>query len=103
MSTLYLMVLNLEGVFDARILAREVGVGKPDPAPYLAALDGLGLSPGETIAFEDSASGITSATGAGIPTVGIASTHDPAKLREAGAFVVCEDFADPECVALLDV
>lgn len=94
--------LNLENTFDAKLLAGEVGAGKPDPAPYLAALEELGLSSEETIAFEDSASGITSAREACIPTVGIASTHDPEKLREAGAFMVSEDFTDPECIALLD-
>ena len=93
--------LGLEEAFDARFLAVDVGVGKPDPAPYLAALEALRLSPDETLAFEDSASGIASAVGAKIPTVGIASTHDPEKLREAGAFVVYEDFTDPKCVALL--
>ena len=95
--------LNLESTFDATLLAGEVGAGKPDPAPYLAALDKLELSPEETIAFEDSHSGIVSAVKAGIPTVGIASTHDPEKLFEAGAFMVSKDFTDPECVALLDV
>ena len=95
--------LQLTGAFDAALLAGEVGAGKPDPAPYLAALDELKLSPGETLAFEDSSSGITSAVKAGIPTVGIASTHDPAKLLETGAFMVSEDFTDPECIALLDV
>ncbi|MGB3634306.1 MAG: HAD family phosphatase [Rubrobacteraceae bacterium] len=93
--------IGLEDAFDAIILAAEVGAGKPDPAPYLAALKDFGLSPDETIAFEDSSSGIASAVGAGIPTVGIASTHDPQKLRAAGAFMVCDDFTDPECVALL--
>ena len=94
--------LQLTDAFDKTLLAGEVGAGKPDPAPYLAALDRLGLPPGETLAFEDSASGITSAVKAGVPTVGIASTHDPAKLLEAGAFMVSEDFTDPECIALLD-
>lgn len=94
--------LSLGDAFDAEFLAEEVGAGKPDPAPYLAALGELGLLPEETIAFEDSASGITSARGANIPTVGITSTHDPEKLRAAGAFMVSEDFTDPKCVALLD-
>lgn len=94
--------LNLEDAFDATLLAEEMRAGKPDPAVYLATLDELGLAPDEAVAFEDSVSGITSATKAGIPTVGIASTHDPEKLREAGAFMVAEDFADPECAALLN-
>lgn len=94
--------LGLEDVFDARSLAREAGVGKPDPAPYLAALEELALSPDETIAFEDSAAGIVSAIRAGIRTVGIASTHDPEKLRAAETFMVAEDFTDPACIVLLD-
>lgn len=94
--------LNLDDAFDTKVLAEDVGAGKPDAAPYLAALNALGLTPEETIAFEDSSSGIISARGADIPTVGIASTHDPEKLREAGAFTVSENFADPKCIALLD-
>lgn len=94
--------LDLLNAFDAMFLACEVGAGKPDPAPYLAALRDLGLSTDETIAFEDSTSGIISAREAGVRTVGIASTHDPAKLREVGAFMVSVDFTDPELRGLLD-
>jgi HAD superfamily hydrolase (TIGR01509 family) len=91
-----LLVLELSEFFDEVVLSDEVGTVKPDPAPYNAALDRLGVAPEEALAFEDSTSGITSAIGAGIPTVGIASTQDPEKLRQAGAFVVAKDFTDPE-------
>jgi HAD superfamily hydrolase (TIGR01509 family) len=91
-----LLALELAEFFDEVVLSDEVGAVKPDPAPYRAALDKLGVAPEEALAFEDSTSGITSAIGAGIPTVGIASTQDPAKLRQAGAFVVAKDFTDPE-------
>jgi beta-phosphoglucomutase-like phosphatase (HAD superfamily) len=75
---------------------------KPDPAPYRAALDRLEIAPDEALAFEDSTSGIASAVGAGIPTVGIASTQAPETLAEAGAFVVVKDFADQELRMLLN-
>jgi HAD superfamily hydrolase (TIGR01509 family) len=91
-----LLALELAEFFDEVVLSDEAGAVKPDPAPYRAALDKLGVAPEEALAFEDSTSGITSAIGAGIPTVGIASTQDPAKLRQAGAFVVAKDFTDPE-------
>jgi HAD superfamily hydrolase (TIGR01509 family) len=91
-----LLVLELSEFFDEVVLSDEVGTVKPDPAPYNAALDRLGVAPEEALAFEDSTFGITSAIGAGIPTVGIASTQDPEKLRQAGAFVVAKDFTDPE-------
>lgn len=97
-----LAALGIKRYFDEVVLADEVGAGKPDPAPYAAALQRFGLDPEEAVAFEDSASGIASATGAGIPTVGIASTQKPDYLLDAGAFVTAEDFTDPKLWALLE-
>jgi len=97
-----LLALNLEDYFDAIVLSDEVGAVKPDPAPYRAALEKLGIEPGEALAFEDSISGIVSAAGAGIPTVGIASTQKPEKLLAAGAFTTAEDFTDPGLRALIE-
>jgi HAD superfamily hydrolase (TIGR01509 family) len=96
-----LLALELREFFDEVVLSDEVGNVKPDPAPYRAALERLGVAPGEALAFEDSTSGIASAVGAGIPTVGIASSQAPETLEEAGAFMVAEDFADPELEKLL--
>ncbi|MGB3634309.1 MAG: HAD family phosphatase [Rubrobacteraceae bacterium] len=93
---------DLEGAFAPIVYPSEVSATKPDPAPYLEMLDRLGIEADEAMAFEDSSSGIASAVGAGIQTVGIASTHDPQKMRGAGAFVVSTDFTDPKCVALLE-
>ena len=39
--------------------------------------------------------------GAGIRTVGIASTQGPERLREAGVFMVAKDFTDPNLRALI--
>jgi HAD superfamily hydrolase (TIGR01509 family) len=97
-----LPVLKLQDFFGTVVLADEVGAVKPDPAPYEAALKETGVPAEEALAFEDSVSGIASSVAAGIPTVGIASTQDPEKLRQAGAFLVAEDFTDPELRALID-
>ena len=97
-----LLALELGEFFDEVVLSDEVGSVKPDPAPYRAALDKLGVRPKEAIAFEDSTSGIASSVAAGIPTVGIASTQEPEKLLEAGAFVVAKDFTDPVLRELLN-
>lgn len=94
--------LELESCFDSTVLAEEVGAGKPDPRPYRAALDALGVRADEALAFEDSISGIGSAVGAGIRTVGVATTQPPEKLRAAGAFLVVEDFTDPGIRRLLE-
>jgi HAD superfamily hydrolase (TIGR01509 family) len=96
-----LLALELGEFFEEVILSDEVGPVKPDPAPYRAALEKLGVASGEALAFEDSTSGIASAVGAGIPTVGIASTQAPETLAQAGAFLVAEDFTDPDLIKLL--
>jgi HAD superfamily hydrolase (TIGR01509 family) len=97
-----LLALELNAFFDEVVLSDQVGPVKPDPAPYKAALDKLGISPEEALAFEDSTSGIASSVAAGIPTVGVASTQRPETLEEAGAFMVAKDFTDPELRKFLD-
>jgi HAD superfamily hydrolase (TIGR01509 family) len=89
-----LRVLQLEATFPVVILGDELPKGKPDPLPYQLALEQLQVSAAETIAFEDSPSGIRSAVGAGIPTVGIASTHSPTELYDLGVSLVITDFTD---------
>jgi HAD superfamily hydrolase (TIGR01509 family) len=97
-----LLSLELGEFFDVVVLSEEVGPVKPDPAPYRAALEKLGVTPEEALAFEDSTSGIASSVAAGIPTVGMASTQRPGTLEEMGAFMVAEDFTDPQLRTLLD-
>ena len=97
-----LRVLGLDDAFDPVILADEVRSGKPDPAPYNAALQALDVAAKEAVAFEDSASGIASSVAAGIPTVGIASTQEPEELEDLGVNLVVQDFADPKLEAFLE-
>lgn len=96
-----LLALELGDFFDAVVISDDVGAVKPDPAPYEAAVERLGVPPEQALAFEDSTSGIASSVGAGIPTVGIASTQSGETLREAGAFTTVVDFTDPELRKLL--
>ena len=86
--------LGLRDAFEPMIFAEDVGVEKPDPAPYQEALEELGISPEEVLAFEDSPSGVEGAVAAGIPVVGLSSTHAPNELREAGAEFIVGDFVD---------
>ncbi|NEQ36260.1 MAG: HAD family phosphatase [Okeania sp. SIO3I5] len=97
-----LEVLQLQDTFPLVILGGEMTVGKPDPAPYKLGLEKLEVSPLEAIAFEDSRSGIKSAVGAGIYTIGVASTHEPESLLEVGASIVINDFSDAKLRQLLD-
>jgi HAD superfamily hydrolase (TIGR01509 family) len=80
--------------FDVVVLAEELAAGKPDPLPYRTALERLGLEAAEALAFEDSPSGVRSAVGAGIRTIGLSTGHDPQGLLEAGAYLLIDDFRD---------
>lgn len=95
------VALGLDGFFDVEVLAADLPAGKPDPLAYATALERLGVAAGEALVFEDSPSGIASAVGAGITTVGIASTHDPEKLIAAGAACAYPDFEHPELWRLI--
>lgn len=86
--------LGLVDVFNPMVFSDEVGVIKPDPAPYLAALSRAGIAPADAIAFEDSPRGVRSARRAGLTVVALVTTHHPEELREAGAALVIGDFTD---------
>jgi HAD superfamily hydrolase (TIGR01509 family) len=83
-----LAALGLADVWDAVVVAEEVGPGKPDPTPYRVALARLGVAASAAVAFEDSASGVRAAAGAGIFVVGLTTSHSAAELSAAGAAVV---------------
>jgi len=63
--------LGLKGFFDVVITADDVKRSKPDPEPYLLALNKLNLLPDECIAIEDSIYGVISAKTAGINVIAV--------------------------------
>jgi len=64
--------LDLEGVWHSVTCANgDRKRAKPAPDLYLEALDGLGLRPGEAIAFEDSLHGVQAAKAAGLFCVAV--------------------------------
>jgi HAD superfamily hydrolase (TIGR01509 family) len=97
-----LKVLGIKEAFHTIVLADDCIAGKPDPVPYQVALNKLGITAEEAIALEDSPSGIRSAVGADIRTIGIASTHDPQILQSVGAFMAIPDFTDLQLWTLLN-
>lgn len=97
-----LEVLNLTATFPIVVLAQDAPPGKPDPAPYLLGLEKVGVVAQDTVAFEDSPTGIQSAVAAGIYTIGVASTHDRELLKSFGANMVIKDFNSPELWQLID-
>lgn len=95
-----LAAIGLHDAFGTVIVGEECSAGKPHPAPYMAALEALGVAPDRAVAFEDSPSGLASARAAGIPTVGIRSSLGADALSSAGATESIADFDDPGLWAL---
>ena len=67
----------------AMVCGDEVTRGKPDPESFLAGARLLGVAPEACIAFEDAPAGIEAARTAGMPVVGITTTHEAAALADA--------------------
>ena len=63
--------LQLLHYFHSTKCFEDTELHKPDPTPYLAVLDELGVGADEAIAFEDSPNGVTAAKAAGIFCVAI--------------------------------
>lgn len=85
--------------FRAVVVAEDLAHGKPHPLPYLEGLRLLGADAANSVAFEDSRTGIASATAAGIATIGMATGLEPGQLVKAGAVIGAADYGD---TALLD-
>lgn len=67
----HLARLDLLGYFHTTKCFEDTETHKPEPGPYRAVLDDLGVSPDEAVAFEDSPNGVTSAKAAGIFCVAV--------------------------------
>lgn len=93
--------LGLMQRFKAVIIGDELPHGKPHPLPYLEGLRAAGAVPGLSLAFEDSRSGVQSASAAGIATIGMRTSLGHADLVAAGAVSTAENFDDPELVRMV--
>ncbi|WP_292391243.1 HAD family hydrolase [Methanosarcina sp. UBA5] len=77
--------------FDVIITGSDLERGKPDPDPYLKALENLYLTKNECIVIENAPLGITAAKRAGLYCVAVASMLEPEKIEHAD--LVLEDHA----------
>ena len=63
---------NLDHFFEVKLSTHSMGLpGKPKPDVYLEAMKQLGVSPQDTVVFEDSIHGVTAAKHAGAFTVAV--------------------------------
>jgi phosphoglycolate phosphatase len=77
--------LRITRRFRAVVIGDELAHGKPHPLPYLEGLRLAGAAASASIAFEDSRSGVRSASAAGIATVGVRTSLGHDDLVAAGA------------------
>ena len=100
-AELILHGLGITQRFKALVIGAELAHGKPHPMPYLEGLRLLGADASVSVAFEDSRTGIASATAAGIATIGIRTSLNDAELREAGAVLSADGYDDPAVLDLI--
>ena len=101
-AEMVLAALGIESRLPILVIGGELARSKPDPLPYLTALERTGALASRSIAFEDSLSGVRAAVAAGLAVVGMTTTLDSRALIEAGAIFAVEDFTDPRVFELIE-
>ena len=89
-----LEALGLAGRFEVNLAREDVARGKPDPLPYLTALERLGVGAGEALAFEDSPSGMRAAKAAGLFSFGVLTGLTADEMTGLGTDRTIETFRD---------
>src|SRR3954469_16472035 len=92
--------LGIADRFKFLVIGDELAHGKPHPMPYLEGLRAVGATPETSVAFEDSRSGVRSASSAGIATIGIRTSLSHADMVAAGAAMTAKAFNDPKLLDL---
>ncbi len=77
---------------SAAVCGEDVTRGKPHPEVFVKAAQRLGRDINRSIVFEDAPSGIKAGVAAGARVVGLETTNPGARLRDAGAERVIQDF-----------
>jgi beta-phosphoglucomutase-like phosphatase (HAD superfamily) len=97
-----LAALGVERRLPILVIGGELQRSKPDPLPYLTALERTAALAAHSVAFEDSLSGVCAAAAAGLAVVGMTTTLDSRTLTEAGATFAASNFTDPRIFELIE-
>jgi len=87
MIDMVLKKIGYSNYFDLIISEDDVVNKKPDPEPYLLALERINLKPEECIVIEDSFHGVKAAKLAGIKVIALTTSFSRDKLNEADYIV----------------
>lgn len=74
---------GLNDIFKVIVTGERVNKGKPDPEPYLKAVDELGVRKEDCIVIENAPAGITSAKNAGLICFAVQTSLSEEYLKEA--------------------
>lgn len=86
---------------DVIVARGEALAPKPDPAPYYAAVELLGVPPARVVAFEDSKSGVSSAQGAGLTCIQVGRGGGRLSRLRIADFVGCSIVKEGEDQCLI--
>jgi len=95
-AELVLKSLQATERFSAVILSDDLEHAKPHPLPYLTGLSRLDGDVTRSMAFEDSKSGVTSASAAGLGVIGLTTSLDGATLQSFGAHLTAPDYLNDD-------
>lgn len=87
-------LLNFVSFFDVVITEEDSLKHKPNPEPYLLALEKLKADKSSTLIFEDSINGILAGKAAGCKVVGLTTSFDSQTLQKVGADYVISNFSE---------
>ena len=80
MQAVYQSHSEFRSLFDTILTSEDFERSKPDPDCYLKAAERLGVTPSESVVFEDSFNGLKSGRAAGMFVYGLATTNSAEKI-----------------------
>jgi beta-phosphoglucomutase family hydrolase len=88
--------LNIRSYFKAIVSAHDVKESKPHPETYLEAASRLGVSPRQSLVFEDAPKGVESAMRAGSSCIALTTLHSKEEFKNYSNILrFISDFRDP--------
>jgi len=81
---------GLKSRFQAILARGDYARGKPDPDPFLAAAEALGVDPRDCLALEDSHNGVRAAHAAGMMTIMVPDLLEPTDEMREKCVVIAE-------------
>lgn len=86
---------ELKGVFDAVLISKDFSRSKPDPECFLKAMATLGVTPEQSVVFEDSANGLRAGRSSGALVVGLLTSTPEETVKKYSDYQI-KDFKEAD-------